>query len=500
NPRKPSFSKPMEDVHLIAGEPLMLEARVVAFPSPEVQWFKDGLPLRPSQDIEFINDPNGLMGLSIIKAKASDAGVYSLVVNNKLGEITGTATVEVEKKEKKPEFLATLQPMTVVEGFPAKMEVKIIGKPPPIVQWTYNGVEIVADGKHIKITSQPDGTQALLIDKVVSDDAGEYEIVATNSVGAESCKGILNVTGKGKSDAPEEKPSFLGPLRDISIEEGEPLVFGASFVANPLPDVFWTKDGEAVEPSDRILFTCDGKKVGLEINPSIAKDAGVYRCQLVNPLGEESSNATATIRKIFQRPNFTQRFTDLQQIPGHDAKFAARITGIPRPDVAWYYDDKPIPKDNDKYKIKRDGDAYCLYIKDCSPSDGGRYKCRAVNKDGETSCEAHLTVADKIDKQQKVEPPSFMKRIGDCEVYKGMTAKFTACVTGCPDPSFEWYRNDERLWPTDRIRMEEEGSGLLRLILLNVDEHDVGKYSLRIYNPHGEDICHAEMRYDSKNY
>ncbi|KAK0180904.1 hypothetical protein PV327_003237 [Microctonus hyperodae] len=497
NPRKPSFSKPMEDAHLIAGQPLMLEARVVAFPSPEVQWFKDGLPLRPSQDIEFINDPNGLMGLSIVKAKASDAGVYSLVVNNKLGEITGTATVEVEPKEKKPEFLATLQPMTVVEGFPAKMEVKIIGKPPPIVSWTYNGVEIVADGKHIKITSQPDGTQALLIDKVVSDDAGEYEIVATNSVGAESCKGILNVTGKGKSDAPEEKPSFLGPLRDISIEEGEPLVFGASFVANPLPDVFWTKDGEAVEPSDRILFTCDGKKVGLEINPSIAKDAGVYRCRLVNPLGEETSNATATIRKIFQRPNFTQRFTDLQQIPGHDAKFAARITGIPRPDVAWYYNDKPIPKDNDKYKIKRDGDAYYLYIKDCNPNDDGRYKCRAVNKDGETSCEAYLTVADKIDKQQKVEPPSFMKRIGDCEVYKGMTAKFTACVTGCPDPSFEWYRNDERLWPTDRIRMEEEGSGLLRLILLNVDEHDVGKYSLRIYNPHGEDICHAEMRYDT---
>lgn len=79
-----------------------------------------------------------------------------------------------------------------------------------------------------------------------------------------------------------------------------------------------------------------------------------------------------------------------------------------------------------------------------------------------------------------------------------MTAKFTACATGIPDPSFEWYRNDERLWPTDRIRMDEEGSGLLRLTILNVEEHDVGKYSLRIINPHGEDTCHAEMRYESK--
>ena len=101
------------------------------------------------------------------------------------------------------------------------------------------------------------------------------------------------------------------------------------------------------------------------------------------------------------------------------------------------------------------------------------------------------------DRKQKVEPPSFLKKIGDCEVYKGMTAKFTACVTGNPEPAFEWYRNDERVWPTDRIRMEEEGSGLLRLIIQNVEEHDVGKYSLRIYNPHGEDICHAEIRYES---
>ncbi|XP_034942777.1 obscurin isoform X3 [Chelonus insularis] len=497
NPRKPSFSKPLGDVEVVVGQPLKLEAQVVAFPSPEVQWFKDGLPLRTTPEVEFINEPNGLMGLSIEKVKPEDAGVYSLVVSNNLGEITGTANVHVEEKEKKPTFLATLQPMTVVEGFPAKMEVKIIGKPPPLIQWTYNGTEIVPDGKHIKIISQPDGTQALLIDKVTLHDAGEYAVTALNTEGEETCKGILNVTGKDKTDAPEEKPSFVGPIRDTSVEEGEPLTFGASFAGNPMPDIFWTKDDEPVEASDRILFICDGKKVGLEINPSTAKDAGVYCCRLVNPSGEDSSKAVATVRKVFQRPNFTQKFTDLQQVPGNDAKFAARITGLPRPDVTWYFNDKPISKDNDKFKIKRDGDVCCLYIKDCSPADAGRYKCRAVNKDGEASCEAQLTVADRIDKQQKVEPPSFLKRIGDCEVYKGMTAKFTACVTGYPDPTFEWYRNDERLWPTDRIRMEEEGSGLLRLILFNVDEHDVGKYSLRIYNPHGEDICHAEMRYDT---
>lgn len=100
-------------------------------------------------------------------------------------------------------------------------------------------------------------------------------------------------------------------------------------------------------------------------------------------------------------------------------------------------------------------------------------------------------------KMQKVEPPTFLKRIGDCEVYRGMPAKFTACVTGYPEPDFEWYRNGDRIWPTDRIRMDQEGS-LLRLMVVNVDELDAGKYVLKISNPHGEDSCSAEMIYECK--
>lgn len=42
-------------------------------------------------------------------------------------------------------------------------------------------------------------------------------------------------------------------------------------------------------------------------------------------------------------------------------------------------------------------------------------------------------------RKQKVEPPEFLKKIGDIEVFRGMSAKFTACVTGTPEPDVEWY-------------------------------------------------------------
>lgn len=100
---------------------------------------------------------------------------------------------------------------------------------------------------------------------------------------------------------------------------------------------------------------------------------------------------------------------------------------------------------------------------------------------------------------EKVEPPSFLKRVGDCEVYKGMTAKFTACITGFPHPEYEWYRGDDKIWPTDRILFESEGAGLVRLCIYHVDEDDAGKYTLRIFNAYGEDKSSGEMTFEGND-
>jgi len=103
------------------------------------------------------------------------------------------------------------------------------------------------------------------------------------------------------------------------------------------------------------------------------------------------------------------------------------------------------------------------------------------------------------EKKQKIEPPSFLKKIGDCEVLSGMSAKFTACVNGFPEPEFEWFLNGKKLEPSDRIAMEADNSGLLRLIIKDTQPEDVGIYRCRIFNPHGEASCEAELRYDCKN-
>jgi len=59
----PAFIKPLSDITVKEGEPIQLISEVVGFPAPEIKWYKDGMLLRPGVRYNFINNPNGQVGL-----------------------------------------------------------------------------------------------------------------------------------------------------------------------------------------------------------------------------------------------------------------------------------------------------------------------------------------------------------------------------------------------------------------------------------------------------
>ncbi len=85
--------------------------------------------------MDFICGPNGTYGLTIDKATIGDIGVYSVVISNKCGEESCSNSVQVTPSDKAPQFQAQLQPIKVVEGYPAKLEVKVDGFPLPKLTW-----------------------------------------------------------------------------------------------------------------------------------------------------------------------------------------------------------------------------------------------------------------------------------------------------------------------------------------------------------------------------
>lgn len=71
------------------------------------------------------------------------------------------------------------------------------------------------------------------------------------------------------------------------------------------------------------------------------------------------------------------------------------------------------------------------------------------------------------DKTARVEAPTFLKKIGDIEVFDGMKARFTACATGLPEPDVEWFKNGERIYSNERTKIEVEPNGNTNIFKCN---------------------------------
>ncbi|XP_049294890.1 obscurin isoform X7 [Anopheles funestus] len=495
--KPPVFLRLLQDHKLTVGDTLHMEAEIAGFPMPEVRWFKDGLPLRQTRGINFINQPDGLIGFIIDRVTAEDGGIYTCEVKNKNGEAKSASLTEIVPKGKKPQFVSELMNVNIIEGFPVKLNVKVIGYPQPSVKWTHNGTLI--SGDRYKIAEEAEGAFTLALDKSTGTDCGEYQAIATNEHGETVSAATVTILPTTDPSLPEEPPSFLGGLRDITADEGKELTFSARFAGNPAPEVIWTKDGEPLQPTGRVSVTCDGKSVGLTIMPAEMSDSGEYACLMANPLGETETRASAIVRKVFQKPNFVYPFSDMQQLPGLEAKFPAKLVGVPRPEIQWYKNETPIHA-GDRYKMKYEGDCCCLYIKECEPEDTGLYSCTATNREGSSTIEAKLDVVTRIEKRDEPTPPSFMKKLNDMTLLDGMKAKLTVCVDGFPMPTVEWIRDGRRLVPSEKYRIEAEKNGLARLIVDDVQEEDLGRYSCKAVNNLGEAICHANLKFEPSDY
>ncbi|KAG8195169.1 hypothetical protein JTE90_023344 [Oedothorax gibbosus] len=510
--QKPKIIGAMEPLTIKDGETGQLKIKASGEPKPKITWSKDGKELRATNRVESVEEPDGTFALVIKNARPEDAGSYSVVVQNSMGEAKSAAPVTVQQP---PTFQKPLEPVNVVEGFPVKLEAKLSGSPAPEIQWQKDGEKVVPDNTHIKqirfVTEakdgekvvpdnthikeirSPDGTVALLIDNCKPEDAGKYSLTAKNPLGEDSSSGKLGVSGKESSDAPKSAPCFVSPIGNLTVKEGEPIRFEAEISGNPLPEISWVVNDEPLVPSDNTLITFDGEKAILEIKSSTPDHIGVYQCKLTNPLGEASKEGNVSVQEKTP-PRFIQRLTDYNGFKDQPLRLSCKVTGYPEPEIDWYFNGDLISASDPKYSLNRIGELYSLIKHSCNPGDSGVYECKARNAVGEDHTRSAVNISDRV---EKGEAPMFLKKIGDNEVMEGMTAKFTACVTGIPTPDVCWLKDGQPLEPSPRHKMDLESSGILRLVIRDLEPSDYGSYSVTISNNHGSATSSAKLLPDS---
>jgi len=219
---------------------------------------------------------------------------------------------------------------------------------------------------------------------------GTYGVIATNPFGKTETSAPFTVKSKSDESGPQCEPIFVESLQDISVNEGEPMIFTTKIKANPLPNIKWFLDGQPIYASDNIHISFDGINAQLKIVKSNAQHKGLYEVKISNSLGEATSKAVGDIVEK-SAPKFIQRLSDTEAGISEPFKLQCRVKGFPEPNIEWYFNGNRI-EPGINYSIFKEGDLCSLVIVRPRDKDSGVYECRAKNSCGTDSCKANVTL------------------------------------------------------------------------------------------------------------
>lgn len=174
---------------------------------------------------------------------------------------------------------------TVVEGQNATLDCKTSGYPAPMVEWSRTDGQVMSNGKLIARGSP------LVLGKVHRSDRGEYQCLASNSVGPPQ-----NITS---NLIVRFGPQISVPRPRIQQAPGYEVLLQCLVDSFPTSAIDWNKDGHLIK-SDNHFYVAHFNKgptstlTTLRIYGLFEADYGSYQCSARNAHG----NDTQTVELI----------------------------------------------------------------------------------------------------------------------------------------------------------------------------------------------------------
>ncbi|XP_072739134.1 hemicentin-2-like [Ciconia boyciana] len=488
-----------EEVTVIINNPISLVCEALAYPSPNITWLKDEVPLKASRNVHLL--PGG-HGLQILNAQEEDTGTYSCIVANEAGEAVKNYSVKVLV----PPWIARDDPLGQFAMKEVKarvnstvmLECETWAVPEPTIRW-YKDKQLLESTGHLQILSEG---QVLQIKPAGVSDSGHYTCVATNAVGEDNRDFIVHVQVPPLFQQQTSLSEALEIFYREEDQDGEvtehrqailnqPTALYCDTSAIPPPRLTWYKDGEPLSPSPGVLMLLGGRVLQL---PAVREeDAGRYTCEAANAAGQDRLHYEL---EVLTAPAIHGGVEDLAEevtatING-TVHFKCEATGHPVPTVTWLWNNVPVVV-SPRHQLLEGGTV--LQVAAVEAGDAGSYTCVAENPAG--SAEKHFALAVQgkaspatVPQASKAfhllvtEPPRVEAALHPTElsITVGTPLELTCLVTGVPMPTVTWEK-DGRLLAGPWLVSGNEST----LHIETTKVADAGLYTCLATSPAGED-------------
>lgn len=276
--KAPGFTIPLTIKNAKLNDTVVFECLPYGKPFPDIKWLKDGIEIIPNNEIQFDSKQDGTQTLTLENVKFISEGYFRCVATNTHGTASTKAELKVhgnllvfnkhkiiivsgnrqpktedissfEPENSKPKIRPGLYDQSVHLGSNVEMQITATGWPTPIVKWYKKEKELESEGPDGRVIIWTDerGIHHLIILNTNLEDASEYSVVATNTLGEARSVGNLNVIQLRNYNNNDQNdhhgmpfpPGFIRQLKNKHVFTHMPTVFDCLVVGYPPPDVEW---------------------------------------------------------------------------------------------------------------------------------------------------------------------------------------------------------------------------------------------------------------------
>ncbi|XP_073929401.1 myosin light chain kinase, smooth muscle isoform X3 [Castor canadensis] len=439
----PKFATKLGRAVVKEGQMGRFSCKITGRPQPQVTWLKGNVPLQPSARVS-MSEKNGMQVLEIHYVTQDDVGVYTCMVANGSGKASMSAELSIPGLDNANRSFVkgTMAPSSDIR----REVTNGMSKGP-----TLGNLETMAESKNFS-SPQKGGSPAWVTNSQLEpklEPCGDSPRKVLQSPVLQ--KTSSTITLQATKVQPEPRVAVLGALSPSGEERKSPALF---------------------QPA-----TLSTKQSALE-SPQVVNKVAIRKFPT-------ETQKDSTFPKFESKPQ-SQEVTEDQVV-----KFRCEVSGVPKPEVAWFLEGIPVRRQKGVVEVYEDGGSHYLCLLRARARDSGRYSCTASNIQGQVSCSWTLLV-ERLAAMEVA--PLFSSVLKDCMVIEGQDFVLQCSVQGTPVPQITWLLNGQ---PIQYARSACE-AGVAKLHVQDALPEDHGTYTCLAENTLGQVSCSAKVTVHEK--